>query len=79
MTNHTDESAGFEATIKPMFRESDRRAMRTHFDLWSFEDVSRHAAAILARLRAGTMPCDGSWPEAQIDRFQRWAETGKPG
>ena len=34
--------------------------MRFAFDLWSHDDVSRNADAILARLRAGTMPCDGA-------------------
>jgi hypothetical protein len=61
-----------------MFRERDRQAMQSHFDLWLHDDVSRHADAILARLRAGTMPCDGAWPQAQVDLFQRWAESGKP-
>jgi hypothetical protein len=78
MTDDSDESLGFETDIKPLFRESDRQAMRTHFDLWEFDDVSLHALSILARLRAGTMPCDGPWPQAQIDRFQRWTEIGKP-
>jgi hypothetical protein len=22
------------------------------------------------------MPCDGAWPAAKIEVFQRWAETG---
>ena len=78
MTDDTDGSAGFEADIKPLFRERDRRAMQSHFDLWSYEDVSRHADAILSRLRDGTMPCDGAWPAAQVDLFQRWVESGKP-
>jgi hypothetical protein len=38
-----------------------------------------HADAILARLQAGTMPCDGAWPESQVELFQRWAEGAKPG
>lgn len=73
-----NDPAGFETDIKPLFREIDRQSMLRHFDLWSYDDVSRHAEAILARLRDGTMPCDGSWPEAQTDLFQRWAENGKP-
>jgi hypothetical protein len=77
MTNGTDADPAFEADIKPMFRERDQRAMQRHFDLWSYDDVDQHAQAILARLRAGTMPCDGAWPEAQVDLFQRWAESGK--
>jgi hypothetical protein len=51
--------------------------MQWAFDLWSDDDVSAHADAILARLRAGTMPCDGAWPDAQIDLFQRWIDAGK--
>jgi hypothetical protein len=46
------------------------------FDLWAYEDVSQHADAILARLRNGTMPCDGAWPEDRIDIFDRWINTG---
>jgi hypothetical protein len=52
--------------------------MRRHFDLWSYDDVSAHADAILSRLRAGTMPCDGPWPAAQVDVFQHWMDTDKP-
>ena len=69
----------FADHIKPLFRERDRQSMSFAFDLWSYDDVSQHADAILARLRAGTMPCDGAWPQAQIDVFQRWVEGGKPG
>lgn len=78
MTHDVNEPPGFEADIKPLFRESDRRSMRTHFDLWSYVDVSQHAEAIIARLSEGTMPCDEPWPPSQIDLFQRWAESGKP-
>ncbi len=52
--------------------------MQFAFDLWSYDDVSAHADAILERLRAGTMPCDGAWPGTQIDVFQRWTDSGKP-
>jgi hypothetical protein len=61
-----------------MFRERDRQAMQTRFDLWSYDDVSANADAILARVRAGSMPCDGAWPTEQIDTFQRWIDDGKP-
>jgi hypothetical protein len=77
VTNDNDEPAGFETHIKPLFRERDQRAMQSHFDLWSHDDVSQHADAILTRLRDGTMPCDGSWPPAQVDLFQRWVDGGK--
>jgi len=78
MANDRNDPTGFETDIKPLFREIDRQSMLSHFDLWSYDDVSRHAEAILARLREGTMPCDGSWPQAQTDLFQRWSENGTP-
>ena len=78
MTNDSTDPAGFESHIRPMFRERDQRAMQSRFDLWSYDDVSQHAEAILARLRDGSMPCDGAWPPAQIDLFQTWTEDGKP-
>jgi hypothetical protein len=68
----------FETDIKPMFRQRDRDSMRSHFDLWSYDDVSNHADAILGRLQAGNMPCDGAWPEAQVDLFKSWTENEKP-
>jgi hypothetical protein len=72
------EPVSFETDVKPMFRQHDRESMKPAFDLWSHADVSQHADAILARLQAGTMPCDGAWPPSQIDLFQRWTESGKP-
>jgi hypothetical protein len=67
----------FERHIKPLFRASDRQSMSFAFDLWSRDDVSQQADAILSRIRAGTMPCDGAWPAPKIDVLQRWADTGK--
>ena len=78
MTNDITGPVGFETDIKPLFRERDRQAMQSRFDLWSYDDVNRHADIILTRLRNGTMPCDGAWPPAQIDLFQRWVESGRP-
>jgi hypothetical protein len=69
-----DEPVEFERHIKPLFREVDRRSMRFAFDLWSHEDVTEHKDAILERLQAGTMPCDGAWPAEQIAVFRRWAD-----
>ena len=71
-----DETVGFEAHIRPLFRERDRTSMRFAFDLWSRADVQQHAAEILERLRNGTMPCDGAWPESWTEVFGRWAESG---
>jgi hypothetical protein len=55
-----DEPLHFEEHIKPLFRERDRDSMRFAFDLWSVDDVSTHADAILDRVEAGTMPCERS-------------------
>ena len=73
-----DEPMHFEQDIKPLFRERDRSAMRFAFDLWSHDDVSSHADAILGRLEAGTMPCDGPWPAERVTVFRQWIDGGKP-
>lgn len=67
----------FGEHIKPLFRDRDRKSMLFAFDLWSHDDVSAQADAILARLRNGTMPCDGAWPAERVDCFARWVEAGK--
>ena len=71
------DSPGFETDIKPLFREGDRRSMEFAFDLWLYDDVAQNADAILGRLRNGSMPCDGAWPDEQVTSFERWIETGK--
>jgi hypothetical protein len=80
MTETTAEGDGvsFEQDVKPLFRSRDRESMQSHFDLWSYDDVNAHASAIVAQLRAGTMPCDGAWPVEQVDLLQKWVDTGKP-
>lgn len=74
----TEEPISFERQIKPLFREGDRQSMKWAFDLWSHDDVARNSDAILARLRNGTMPCDGAWPDDQIAVFEEWIEAGTP-
>ncbi len=66
----------FAADVKPLFRERDRRAMTFLFDLWQYEDVRSNAAAILAAIEAGDMPCDGAWPVERIQVIRRWIEGG---
>jgi GTP cyclohydrolase II len=73
-----NEPISFEEHIKPLFRATDRQSMKFAFDLWSHEDVSRHAEAILHRLRQGSMPCDGAWPPERIEGYERWETAGKP-
>ena len=72
-----DELVSFEIHIKPLFRPMDKQSMSFAFDLWSYDDVSRRADAILALLRAGNMPCDDRWSDAKVDVFERWVESGK--
>jgi CDGSH-type Zn-finger protein/truncated hemoglobin YjbI len=71
-----DEPVGFEQHIKPLFRERDRKSMKFAFDLWAYDDVRDNANAILDRLKAGTMPCDGAWPAEWVEVFERWTRSG---
>ena len=68
----------YAADIKPLFRERDRGSMLRHFDLWSYDAVVEHKDAILAQVTAGTMPCDGAWPPAQVELFGTWISEGTP-
>jgi hypothetical protein len=74
----TDEPISFEHQIKPLFRERDRQSMKWAFDLWSHDDVAGNSEAILEKLRDGTMPCDGAWPDEQIAVLQHWVDAGTP-
>jgi hypothetical protein len=68
----------FERDIKPLFRASDRDAMMSAFDLFDYADVAENADAIVGALRSGQMPCDGPWPDSQVDTLQQWIDAGKP-
>ena len=43
----TATAPSFANDIKPLFRESDREAMISAFDLWSFDDVTANSDRIL--------------------------------
>jgi truncated hemoglobin YjbI len=73
-----EEQVEFVKHIKPLFRKHDRQSMKFAFDLWSYADVNKHAEAILERLRDGSMPCDGAWPQERVAVFARWIGSGKP-
>ena len=77
MSLSSDKPVSFEAEVKPLFRPKDQQSMLRQFDLWSYDDVSANADAILGRIRAGTMPCDGAWSEPSVDILQRWVHGGK--
>jgi len=68
----------FERDIKPLFRTKDRDSMQAAFDLLDYADVVEHADAIVDALRGGQMPCDGAWPESQVEKLQQWIDTGMP-
>jgi hypothetical protein len=68
----------FERDIRPLFRDKDRDSMMAAFDLFDYADVSDNADAIVGSLRGGQMPCDGVWPDADVDKLQRWIDAGKP-
>jgi truncated hemoglobin YjbI len=73
-----DEPVSFEAHIKPLFRERDRKSMMFAFDLWDYDDVREHAVDIVARIEDGSMPCDGQWSEEQTALIDRWVNSGMP-
>jgi hypothetical protein len=72
------ESVGYERDIRPLFREKDVSSMSKAFDLASYEDVRANAGEILARVADGSMPCDGSWPQEQVDLFRSWVHAACP-
>jgi hypothetical protein len=74
----TATAPSFAKDIKPLFRESDRTAMLSAFDLWSYDDVSSNSDRILAAVSAGSMPCDGPWSDERVDLLRRWVEGGTP-
>ena len=75
-TSDASPVVSFQADIKPLFRESDRAAMRRAFDLWSYADVSAHGTQIAAKLQDGSMPCDGPWPADHVALFTSWLDGG---
>ena len=68
----------FARDIRPLFRTKDRDSMMAAFDLFEYADVAEHADAIVGSLRSGQMPCDGAWPDSQVETLQRWIDMGKP-
>jgi hypothetical protein len=68
----------FDRDIKPLFRTKDRDSMMQAFDLFDYEDVVENADAIVGSLRSGQMPCDGAWPDSQVEKLQQWIDAGTP-
>lgn len=78
MTSPGEGKLGFERDIKPLFRDKDRDSMMQAFDLFDYDDVVENADAIVSTLRSGQMPCDGAWPESQVEKLQQWIDAGTP-
>ena len=78
MTSPGEGKLSFERDIKPLFRAKDRDSMLAAFDLFDYDDVVENADAIVGSLRSGQMPCDGAWPESQVEKLQRWVDAGTP-
>jgi hypothetical protein len=74
----TTESPSFERDIKPLFRDDDVDSMEFAFDLRSYDDVRANAENIHERLAEGSMPCDGAWPDDQVELFRAWIDAGMP-
>lgn len=72
-------TVSYARDIRPLFRDSDVTTMLRlkRLDLSNYAQVSAKAALILSRLEAGDMPCDGAWPQNQIDLFKQWIDEGK--
>jgi hypothetical protein len=73
----SEPALSFAADIKPLFREGDRAAMKFAFDLWDHDDVAAHADAILSAVADGSMPCDRSWAEPEVEKLRSWIAGGK--
>jgi len=67
---------GFDAHIRPLFREKDRQSMSFAADLGSYNDVRAHADGILARLADGSMALRRLLAADKTDVFRRWTQAG---
>jgi hypothetical protein len=80
----TTKPTSFQADIRPLFTERDIQGMIKGFNLASYDDVKKHAAAIYDRIRGiggALMPPlpprgEGPWPQARIELFAKWMADG---
>ncbi len=74
----------YQTDIRPLFTQRDIQAMSKAFNLASYDDVKKHAAAIFDRIRGtggAVMPPppprgEGPWPQSRIDLFGKWVADG---
>ena len=74
----------YQADIRPLFTDRDIQGMMKAFNLASYDDVKKHAAAIYDRIRGiggAVMPPppprgEGQWPPDRIELFAKWMADG---
>jgi hypothetical protein len=66
----------FAQDIRPLFRRKDVQSMAEAFDLSNYDQVRANAESIYAVVSAGSMPCDGAWPQDRVDLFKQWMDGG---
>jgi hypothetical protein len=66
----------FAHDIQPLFRHDNIEAMSWAFDLSKYADVQAHAEDIYSQVKAGTMPCDETWPADRVALFRQWIDEG---
>lgn len=70
------EQLSYARDIRPLFRDRDVQSMMSSFDLSSYDDVRSNGEAIYGAVSAGRMPCDGAWPDEDVQRFRSWLDSG---
>jgi hypothetical protein len=73
-----EKAVEYERDIRSLFRDKDVESMSFALDLSAYADVRANADRIVAAVAAGTMPCDGRWPEERVALFRRWMDAGCP-
>jgi hypothetical protein len=79
-----DKQTSFGRDIRPLFTQRDIQAMSKAFNLASYDEVKKHAAAIYDRIQGiggAVMPPprgEGPWPQKNIELFGRWIAEGYP-
>jgi len=79
-------TTSFQVDIRPLFTERYSQVMSKAFNLGSYDDVKKHAAAIYDRIRGiggAVMPPlpprgEGPWPQSRIELFAKWMADGFP-
>ena len=75
---HAAGNASFAADVQPLFRQKDIDSMKEErgIDLSDYATAKELAPQILARLKEGSMPCDGAWPPEKVAILEKWMNTG---